>query len=54
MVNPKRTEPTRSLLKGAEYVNAASTDIRARFERIRAEQAAKKQQHVKPVRSVAK
>lgn len=34
----KRTEPTRSLLQGMPYVNAASTDIRARFEAMKAEQ----------------
>lgn len=35
----KRTDPTRSLLQGAPYVNAASTDIRARFDAIRAQQS---------------
>lgn len=38
----KRTEPTRSLLQGAPYINAASTDIRARFEAIKAAENAKK------------
>jgi hypothetical protein len=33
----KRTEPTRSLLQGMPYVNAASTDIRARFEAMKAD-----------------
>ena len=37
----KRTEPTRSLLQGAVYTNAASTDIRKRFEEIRQAQAPK-------------
>ncbi len=32
----RRTEPTRSLLQGCPYTNAASTDIRKRFEAIRA------------------
>lgn len=31
MSGPRRTEPTRSLLQGGAYTNAASTDIRARF-----------------------
>lgn len=31
MSGPKRTDPTRSLLQGGAYTNAASTDIRARF-----------------------
>lgn len=35
-MSARRTEPTRSLLQGCEYVNAASTDIRKRFEAIRA------------------
>ncbi len=35
MNEPKRTEPTRSLLQGAPYTNANNTDIRVRFERIR-------------------
>ncbi len=37
--NPKRIEPTQSLLQGMPYVNAASTDLRASFARIRANQA---------------
>lgn len=36
--------PTRSLLQGMEYVNAASTSIKERFDRIRAEEAAKQKQ----------
>jgi hypothetical protein len=31
----RRTEPTRSLLQGCEYVNADHTDIRATFKRVR-------------------
>lgn len=38
----KRTEPSRSLLQGAPYVNAASTDIRVRFSAMKAEAIAKK------------
>jgi hypothetical protein len=40
MSDPKpatRVEPSKSLLQGCEYRNAASTDIKARFERMRAE-----------------
>lgn len=35
MNNAKRTEPTRSLLQGMPYVNAASTDIKARFAAVK-------------------
>jgi hypothetical protein len=38
MNNCKRTMPSRSLLQGGVYVNAASTDIRARFKALQAEQ----------------
>ena len=31
----RRTEPTRSLLQGCEYVNSDHTDIRATFQRVR-------------------
>lgn len=36
-MSAKRTEPTRSLLQGMPYVNAASTDLRARFAALKAE-----------------
>jgi hypothetical protein len=39
---PKLTMPSQSLLQGMPYVAAVSTDIRARFERIRAQ---KKRKH---------
>lgn len=35
MSGPRRTEPTRSLLQGGTYTNAAGTDIRARFAAMR-------------------
>jgi hypothetical protein len=35
-MSARRTEPTQSLLRGAPYVNAASTDIRVRFAAVRA------------------
>ena len=36
----KRTDPSQSLLRGMPYTPAVSTDIRARFNLIRAAQAA--------------
>lgn len=36
MSGPKRTEPTRSLLNGMPYTNAANTDIGARFAAMKA------------------
>jgi hypothetical protein len=40
------TMPSKTLLQGASYVPAAHTDIKARFDAIRAEQAASKQTNV--------
>lgn len=42
--------PTRSLLQGGSYTPSASTDLKATFERIRAEQAAAVKTNVKPMR----
>lgn len=53
MSGPKRTEPTRSLLQGGPYTPAASTDLKATFARIRAEQAAAAKTNVKPMRRKA-
>jgi hypothetical protein len=47
MSEPKRTEPTRSLLQGFAYVPAASTDLRATFARV---VAAQKQQQPKQLK----
>jgi hypothetical protein len=38
MSEPKRTMPSRTLLQGMAYTNAASTCLRTRFAAIRAEQ----------------
>lgn len=35
-MSERRTEPTRSLLQGCDYTNASNTDIRKRFDAIRA------------------
>lgn len=52
MNEPKRTEPTRHLFAGHEYVHSTRTDIRARFAAIRAEQQqqAKQAANVAPIR----
>lgn len=46
----RRTEPTRHLYQGAAYVNAASTDIRKRFEAIRAAEAKPAPANVKTIK----
>lgn len=40
---PRRVEPSVSLLQGKPYTNAASTDIRALFERMKQQQQESKQ-----------
>ena len=40
-MSAKVTLPSRSLLQGMPYTNSASTDIKATFARIRAEQQPK-------------
>ena len=42
--------PSRGLLQGGAYTPAASTDLKATFDRIRAEQAAAVKTNVKPIR----
>jgi len=54
MNEPKRTLPTKSLLEGGPYTPAASTDLRALFDRIRAEQQKKQAANVSTLRRKAK
>ena len=47
----KRTEPSQSLLRGMPYTPAVSTDIRARFNLIRAAQQKSAAPNVAPINS---
>lgn len=49
----KRTEPSRHLLAGKPYTPAASTDLRATFARIRADQQAAQMPNVSPIKRKA-
>lgn len=51
-MSARRTDPTRHLYQGAVYVNAASTDIRKRFDAIRAALAKPaRAPNVKPIKN---
>ena len=51
-MSAKKTMPSQTLYQGMKYVNAASTDIRARFEAMKREQLQKQIRNVQPIRKV--
>lgn len=54
MSGPKRIEPSQSLLQGMPYVNAASTNIAARFAAIRAQMQPASTKNVSPMKRKTK
>lgn len=51
-MNAKKTMPSKTLYQGMPYVNAASTDIKARFEAMKRERIQQKSANVEPIRKV--